>query len=119
MERYLKWFKEGYLSSNGICFDIGITTLSSLMKFKETREPYCGPTDEYTAGNGSLMRLVPVPLFAFLCSFIAFLHAYFPAYLHFARLNESLLLTTILYYYIDLLSQLYAFKPASTINNNE
>ncbi|HET7389198.1 MAG TPA: ADP-ribosylglycohydrolase family protein [Nitrososphaeraceae archaeon] len=63
MERYLKWFKDGYLSSNGICFDIGITTLSSLMKFKETREPYCGPTDEYTAGNGSLMRLAPVPLF--------------------------------------------------------
>lgn len=34
MERYLKWYKEGHLSSNGICFDIGITTLSSLMKFK-------------------------------------------------------------------------------------
>lgn len=63
MERYLKWYKDGYLSSNGICFDIGITTLSSLMKFKETQEPYCGPTDEYTAGNGSLMRLAPVPLF--------------------------------------------------------
>jgi ADP-ribosylglycohydrolase len=33
------------------------------MKFKESREPYCGPTDEYSAGNGSLMRLAPVPLF--------------------------------------------------------
>lgn len=63
LERYLKWYKEGYLSSNGICFDVGITVLSSLMKFKETREPYCGPIDEYTAGNGSLMRLAPVPLF--------------------------------------------------------
>jgi ADP-ribosylglycohydrolase len=63
MERYLKWYKKGHLSSNGICFDIGITTLSSLMKFKESREPYCGPTDEYSAGNGSLMRLAPVPLF--------------------------------------------------------
>jgi ADP-ribosyl-[dinitrogen reductase] hydrolase len=29
----------------------------------ETRKPYCGPTDEYTAGNGSIMRLAPVPLF--------------------------------------------------------
>jgi ADP-ribosylglycohydrolase len=63
MERYLKWYQEGHLSSNGTCFDIGITTLSSLVKFKESREPYCGPTDEYTAGNGSLMRLAPVPLF--------------------------------------------------------
>ncbi len=63
LERYLKWYKEGYLSSNSICFDVGITVLSSLMRFKETRSPYCGPTDEYTAGNGSLMRLAPVPLF--------------------------------------------------------
>jgi ADP-ribosylglycohydrolase len=33
------------------------------MRFKETLDPYCGPTDEYTAGNSSLMRLAPVPLF--------------------------------------------------------
>lgn len=33
------------------------------MRFKETRDQYCGPTDEYTAGNGSLMRLASVPLF--------------------------------------------------------
>jgi ADP-ribosyl-[dinitrogen reductase] hydrolase len=63
LERYLKWYKEGYLSSNGICFNIGITTLTRMLKFMETRNPYCGPTDEYTAGNGSLMRLAPVPLF--------------------------------------------------------
>ena len=63
LERYFKWYKEGYLSSNGICFDVGITVLSSLMRFNETREPFCGSTDEYTAGNGSLMRLGPVPLF--------------------------------------------------------
>jgi ADP-ribosyl-[dinitrogen reductase] hydrolase len=63
LKRYLKWYKDGYLSSNGICFDVGTTVLSSLMRFKETRDPYCGPTDEYTAGNGSLMRLAPVPLF--------------------------------------------------------
>jgi ADP-ribosyl-[dinitrogen reductase] hydrolase len=36
LERYLKWYKEGYLSSNGICFDIGITTLTSLLKFGNT-----------------------------------------------------------------------------------
>jgi len=60
LERYLKWYREGYLSSNGICFDVGITVLSSLMRFKETRDPYCG---QNTAGNGSLMRLAPVPLF--------------------------------------------------------
>jgi ADP-ribosyl-[dinitrogen reductase] hydrolase len=26
-------------------------------------EPYCGSTDPYSAGNGSIMRLAPVPLF--------------------------------------------------------
>jgi len=63
LERYVKWFEEGHLSSNGVCFDIGMTILSSLMGFKKTREPYSGPTGNRTAGNGSLMRLAPVPLF--------------------------------------------------------
>jgi ADP-ribosylglycohydrolase len=63
LERYLRWLEEGYLSSIGVCFGIGMTVLSSLKRFKETRDPYCGPTGEYTAGNGSLMRLAPVPLF--------------------------------------------------------
>src|SRR5687768_11222399 len=25
MERYCRWYREGYLSSNGKCFDIGVT----------------------------------------------------------------------------------------------
>ncbi|MGI0043773.1 MAG: ADP-ribosylglycohydrolase family protein [Nitrososphaeraceae archaeon] len=63
LERYLRWLEEGYLSSTGVCFGIGMTVLSSLKRFKETQDPYCGPTSEFTAGNGSIMRLAPVPLF--------------------------------------------------------
>ncbi|MGH9877910.1 MAG: ADP-ribosylglycohydrolase family protein [Nitrososphaerales archaeon] len=63
LERYLKWYKQGYLSSNGQCFDIGNTVKFALNRFIETRQPYCGPIDPQTAGNGSLMRLAPVPLF--------------------------------------------------------
>ncbi|QGP92302.1 ADP-ribosyl-[dinitrogen reductase] glycohydrolase [Neomoorella glycerini] len=63
MERYLRWYREGYLSSTGRCFDIGNTVRSALERFERTREPYCGSTDPFTAGNGSLMRLAPVPLF--------------------------------------------------------
>ena len=63
LERYMKWYKDGYFSSNGSCFDIGNTIRSALHRFSETRQPYCGPTDPQTAGNGSLMRLAPVPLF--------------------------------------------------------
>jgi ADP-ribosylglycohydrolase len=63
MKRYVRWWREGYLSINGRCFDIGNTTRSALLKFVNTGEPYCGPTDFHTASNGSLMRLAPVPLF--------------------------------------------------------
>ena len=63
LERYLKWYKKGYMSSTGTCFDIGNTTMEALSKFETTHKPYCGPTHERSAGNGSLMRLAPVPLF--------------------------------------------------------
>src|SRR5947209_4302121 len=47
----------------GRCFDIGNTTRTALARFELTNEPYPGPTDSYSAGNGSIMRLAPVPLF--------------------------------------------------------
>ena len=63
MGRYLRWFREGYLSSTGRCFDIGGTTCEALVRFERTGEPYSGPTGPRSAGNGSLMRLAPVPMF--------------------------------------------------------
>ncbi len=63
LERYCRWFNEGYLSSNGTCFDIGTTTLNALQHFMLSGEPYPRITDERSASNGSLMRLAPVPMF--------------------------------------------------------
>lgn len=63
MGRYLNWWKWGYLSSTGTCFDIGATVLSALERFESSGEPYSGSLDPETAGNGSLMRLAPVTLF--------------------------------------------------------
>ena len=63
LERYVKWSQEGYLSSNGRCFDIGNTVGAALATFRKTRKPFCGPDGRFTAGNGSVMRLAPVPLF--------------------------------------------------------
>ncbi len=63
LERYLRWYRQGHLSSTGKCFDIGGTTSGALHAFERTREPYCGSTDPRSAGNGSIMRLAPVPLF--------------------------------------------------------
>jgi ADP-ribosylglycohydrolase len=62
MDRYCRWWKEGYLSSTGTCFDIGITIRTALEHYLRTGEPFAGSTDPFTAGNGSLMRLAPVPL---------------------------------------------------------
>ncbi len=63
LTRYLRWWREGHLSSNGWCFDIGGTVSAALSRFEHTHEPYCGSTEPYSAGNGSLMRLAPVPMF--------------------------------------------------------
>jgi ADP-ribosyl-[dinitrogen reductase] hydrolase len=63
LERYLRWYKEGYFSVKNYCFDIGGTTRAALTKFEETRKPYCGSISSSAAGNGSIMRLAPVSLF--------------------------------------------------------
>jgi len=63
MQRYVRWWQEGYLSSNGRCFDIGIATQAALERFVESGDPHSGSTDPAKAGNGSLMRLAPVPMF--------------------------------------------------------
>ena len=63
LERYVRWYRDGHLSSTGHCFDIGGTVRSALVKFEQTRAPYCGSADPETAGNGSIMRLAPVPMF--------------------------------------------------------
>ena len=60
---YVKWKRTGHNSSNGRCFDIGGTVMKALARFERLSEPYAGSTDAYSAGNGSLMRLAPVPLF--------------------------------------------------------
>lgn len=62
LRRYVLWHREGYLSSNGRCFDIGNTVASALRRFERTGEPYPGETNPNSAGNGSIMRLAPVPL---------------------------------------------------------
>jgi ADP-ribosylglycohydrolase len=62
MRRYLRWRDEGYMSSNGRCFDIGGTVSAALSRFQQTGDPFAGSTDPYSAGNGSIMRLAPVPL---------------------------------------------------------
>ncbi|CAF4656296.1 unnamed protein product, partial [Rotaria sp. Silwood1] len=85
--RYKWWFRHGYMSSTGQCFDIGSATSQSLREFERRQQlfatkyqisldqlDYLSDPDllmEFdvkcseigVAGNGALMRLAPVPLF--------------------------------------------------------
>ena len=63
MDRYCHWWKEGYLSSNGRCFDIGNNVAAALARYSHTGDPIAGSTNPRSAGNGSIMRLAPVPMF--------------------------------------------------------
>ena len=63
MARYVRWRRDGHLSSTGHCFDIGTTVSRALATFERTGDPIAGSTAPNTAGNGSLMRLAPVPMF--------------------------------------------------------
>ncbi len=62
MQRYVRWYREGYMSSTGECFDIGNTTHDALSHFERFGDPFAGSTNPNAAGNGSLMRLAPVPM---------------------------------------------------------
>jgi ADP-ribosyl-[dinitrogen reductase] hydrolase len=63
MKRYVRWYRQGYMSSTGRCFDIGNTVRDALHRFEASGDPISGSTHPYSAGNGSLMRLAPVPMF--------------------------------------------------------
>ena len=65
MQRYVRWRDTGYLSSTGRCFDIGNTVASALNRFTHSGVSLAGSTAESSAGNGSLMRLAPIPIFYF------------------------------------------------------
>jgi ADP-ribosyl-[dinitrogen reductase] hydrolase len=62
-ERYLAWWRSGAYSVNGHVFDIGITTRKALGRFEQTRDAWTsGDASSGASGNGSIMRLAPVPI---------------------------------------------------------
>lgn len=63
MRRYMMWYRNGYMSSRGTCFDIGATTREALERYeRDFTNPFAGSSSPQTAGNGSLMRVAPVAL---------------------------------------------------------
>ena len=62
MRRYCDWLDNGYMSSIGNCFDVGMTVSGALRRFQKTGNPYAGARAAWTSGNGSIMRLAPVAI---------------------------------------------------------
>lgn len=63
MDNYVKWMRHGYLSSNGRCFDIGVTTSNAIKQYLHLKNPKAGSKEIHHSGNGSIMRLAPIPIY--------------------------------------------------------
>lgn len=62
-QRYVSWWSNGEYSVNGRCFDIGNTVASALHSFEKSGEATTSANPSPRAsGNGSIMRLAPVPI---------------------------------------------------------
>ena len=61
--RYVLWWREGKYSVNDHCFDIGNTTVAALHRFRQNENATSsGDPSPRASGNGSIMRLAPVPI---------------------------------------------------------
>ncbi len=59
--KFSDWFYGNLWTPRGYVFDIGITTKDAIYQFKRGMTPdLCGGLDEYSNGNGSLMRILPL-----------------------------------------------------------
>lgn len=60
----MEWFANGYLAVNGEAFDMGRTVTCALADFETDGRLTARTSTVGFCGNGSLMRLAPVPIFA-------------------------------------------------------
>ena len=68
MDNFVRWASNDEFTPTGEMFDIGRTCLTAIRNFLEVDgRPAleCGLTDEHSNGNGSLMRIHPFALYAF------------------------------------------------------
>lgn len=60
--RFIQWYRQGIWAARGEVFDIGIATRKAIAHIEQdpTRPEQAGGNDEYSNGNGSLMRILPL-----------------------------------------------------------
>lgn len=64
LQRFLRWWRDGYCSASGHCVGIGRRTRAALQRFADSGTLFAGEESFDQAGNGSLMRLAPLVLHA-------------------------------------------------------
>lgn len=63
MDRLCRWFRDGYLAVDHAMFDVGLQTRQTIGKHLAGRPlSECVSSGEWTNGNGSLMRTLPLAL---------------------------------------------------------
>ncbi len=68
MEKFCAWYFNGEYTPTGNRFDVGCACESAINNYKGGKRPatQCGESEEYSNGNGSLMRMHPFILYAYL-----------------------------------------------------
>jgi len=58
---FMDWYYQGYWTPYGKAFDIGLTTGEAITRLSQGTFPeFAGGVDEFSNGNGSLMRICPM-----------------------------------------------------------
>ncbi|MCR5792630.1 MAG: ADP-ribosylglycohydrolase family protein [Lachnospiraceae bacterium] len=68
-ENFVNWLYDGEYTADGVVFDAGITCENAIHQYvkhkSENPQIICGLDDEYSNGNGSLMRILPVCIYVY------------------------------------------------------
>ncbi len=63
MRRLINWYDVGYMTPDGVVFDVGVQTTMAFATFRRgVQAVACGPAAAQRNGNGSLMRVLPLAL---------------------------------------------------------
>lgn len=62
-DRFVRWSVDGYWTPHGDVFDIGVATSEAISRLRSGIPPEeAGGNGEYSNGNGSIMRILPIAL---------------------------------------------------------
>lgn len=62
-KRFVQWYQEKIWTPHGKVFDVGVATARALTRIANGTYPeFAGGDDQFSNGNGSLMRILPVSL---------------------------------------------------------